>query len=230
MKIIDASGPIYNGMWSYGPPYPEFDMVEIDNPEWVDFTAYSQEFRGLSTVTGTYIDGAAHALGLEKSYPISDIPVERLFGIDAHVLRFDLSKLKKEGKRPCVTLEDVRKSEEEEIPDGAAIIFATGWGKHWRKDDYLKSSWFLRKDAVEYLVSKKPSLFAADTPYFDNVENMQGIWDLIFGNDVLIVAPLINIEKISGYKVKLYISPLKVLDTTGLPCRVMITEEDAPGM
>ena len=41
----------------------------------------------------------------------------------------------------------------------------------------MTDSWFLKKDAVEYLVKKKPFIMAADTPYFDNVEDMQGIWD-----------------------------------------------------
>lgn len=224
MKVIDVSGPIYTGMWSYGAPYPEFRLEELKNPEWVDFTAYSQQFKGFSTVTGTYIDGPAHAVGLKRSYPISDVPIEKLFGIDAYVLRFDLKKLKKVGKRPCVTKDDIMASEKEKIPDGSAVIFATGWGRHWDRKDFLTDSWFLKKDAVEYLVKKKPYIMAADTPYFDNVEDMQGIWDLIFGNDILIVAPLVNTEKITSYKVKLYISPLKVLDTTGLPCRVVIIQ------
>ncbi len=92
MKLIDASGPIYEGMWSYGPPFPEFKIKELNNPEWVDFTAYSEEFIGLTSATGTYIDGPSHALGLDKSYAIGDIPIEKLFGIDAYVLKFDLEK------------------------------------------------------------------------------------------------------------------------------------------
>jgi len=224
MKIIDASGPIYNGMWSYGPPFPKFEMVDLKNPEWVDFTAYSQEFRGLSSATGTYIDGPSHALGLEKSYAINDVPIEKLFGIDAYVLKFDLEKINKVGNRPCITKEDVKIAEKEEIPKGATIIFATGWGQHWDKPDFLTKSWFLKKDAVEYLVNKSPFILAADTPYFDNVENKQGIWELIFNNNILIVAPLINTEKITKYKVKLYVCPLKILNTTGLPCRVIIEE------
>jgi kynurenine formamidase len=62
MRIIDATGPTYEGMWSYGLPFPEFQLKELRNPEWTDFTAYSQEFKGLSSATGTYIDGPSHAL------------------------------------------------------------------------------------------------------------------------------------------------------------------------
>ena len=225
MKLIDASGPVYEGMWSYGKPFPEFRLKELNNPDWVDFTAYSQEFEGLSSATGTYIDGPSHALGLDKSYPMSDIPIEKLFGVDAYVLKFDLKKLSKVGKRPAITLEDIVVAEKENIPDNSAIIFATGWGRHWAYPDFLTDNWFFKKDAVEYLVKKKPTIFAADTPSFDNIDAKQGIWDLIFNNNILIVAPLINLEKINAYKVKLYICPLNILNTTGLPCRVIIEDK-----
>ena len=75
------------------------------------------------------------------------------------------------------------------------------------------------------MIRKKPIILAGDTPYFDNLDNEQGIWDLIYDNDILIVAPLINIEKITKFKVKLYICPLNVLNTSGLPCRVIVKEE-----
>ena len=225
MKLIDASGPVYEGMWSYGTPFPEFQLKELKNPEWVDFTAYSQEFIGFTSATGTYIDGPSHALGLDKSYPISDIPIEKLFGIDAYVLKFDLKKLKKNGNRPVVTFEDVVQAEKENIPEKSAIIFATGWGDHWAMSDFLTHNWFLKKDAAEYLIEKKPFIFAADTPSFDNIDAKQGIWDLIFNNNILIVAPLVNVEKINAFKVKLYICPIKILKTTGLPCRVVIEEK-----
>ena len=29
-QLIDASGPIYEGMWSYGPPFPEFKLIELE--------------------------------------------------------------------------------------------------------------------------------------------------------------------------------------------------------
>jgi len=225
MRLIDASGPIYEGMWNYGPPFPRFKLKELNNPEWVDFTAYSEEFEGFSTVTGTYIDGPSHAFGLEKSYAISDIPIERLFGIEAYVLKFNLNKLKKIGTRPCIMLSDIKNAEKKIIPDKSAIIFATGWGQHWDKSDFLTHNWFFQKEAVEYLVKKKPIMFIADTPSFDNIDAKQGIWDLIFNNNILIVAPLVNLEAIKNFRVRMYICPLKILKTTGLPCRVIIEDQ-----
>jgi kynurenine formamidase len=212
-------------MWSYGPPFPTFKSVELKSPEWIDFDVYSHVFEGFCMDTGTYIHGKPHVVGIKNSYQMSDISLDRLFDVDAYVLRFSIDNLAKEGNRPFITEKDIKKAEKEEIPDGSNIIVATGWGQHWDKPDFLTHNWFFKKDAIEYLVSKKPFILAGDTPHYDNVDNEQGTWELIYGNDILIVAPLVNIEKITTFKVKLYVCPLKILNTEGLPCRVIIKEE-----
>jgi len=229
MKIIDASGPIYEGMWSYGDPFPDFKLVDVKEPDWVEgFHPKSNAFEGFSMLTGTYIDGPAHSFGIEKSYPMSDIPIEKLFGIDAFIYKFDLSELKKEGKRPVVTLEAVKKAEKNitgNISERSVLVLATGWGSHWAKKDFLTDAWFLEKDAVEYLVNKKPFAIALDSAYIDCLEKERGNWEIIYGNDICLAAPLVNLDKLTKTRSKIYICPLNILNTTGLPCRVIFTEE-----
>lgn len=225
MKIIDASGPIYEGMWNYGPPFPEFKLIELENPDWVDFTAYSQAFEGFHMLTGTYIDGPAHALGLKKAPPLHEVPIEKLFDVDAYVLKFDLNTLPKEDGRPYISLEILKEKIDFDIPENSNIIFATGWGSHWDKPDFLTKCWFAKRDAIEFLVEKKPFILAMDTPSLDNVDNEQGLWEIVYSNNIYLVAPLVNLEKITKKIVKLYICPLNILNTTGLPCRVIIKED-----
>ncbi|MDZ7838549.1 MAG: cyclase family protein [Actinomycetota bacterium] len=223
--MIDASGPLYEGMWSYGSPYPDFKLKQLESPNWVDFDASSQGFEGFSTATGTYIDGPSHALGLKAADPIHKIALEKLFDVDAYVLKFNLNKLAKEDGKPYISLEDINRAEKGDIPHGSNLIFATGWGKHWDQSDFLTGCWFFKKDAMEYIVSKRPFMLGMDTPSIDNVKNEQGLWPLIFNHGIYLVAPLVNIENIDRFKVKLYVCPLKILDTTGLPCRVIIKEQ-----
>ncbi len=45
-------------------------------------------------------------------------------------------------------------------------------------------------------------MLGGDTPYFDNRENEQGYWNLIFGNDIILSCPLVNLEKVNKFKVK----------------------------
>jgi len=225
MKIIDASGPIYQGMWSYGEPFPEFKPIEIMNPEKKTGNIYAQKFEGLSILTGTCMESPSLLFGTDKSYPLSSIPLEKFFEIDGYVLKFDLVKLPKKGNRPYISMEHIKRVEPDIIPDGAVIITATGWGKHWSHADFQSHNWFFKKDAVEYLVSKKPFILAGDTPAYDNNDESEDHLKLIYENDILILGPLVNLEKITGFKVKLYIFPINILNTTGLPCRVLIKEE-----
>lgn len=225
MRIINASGPIYEGMWSYDKPFPKFRLIELKNPEWVDSATYSQAFEGFSMLTGSYISTPGHMFGLGEKSPAHTMPLEKLFGIDAYVLKFDIDKLSMKGNKPYITYDDIRRAERKIIPDKASIIVSTGWGEKWGDKNFITHSWFFRRDAIEYLVRKKPFILAADTPSYDNVGDEEGNWGLIFGNDVSIVAPLINVEKITNFKVKMYICPLNILNTTGLPCRVIIAED-----
>lgn len=223
MKLIDLSGPIYTGMWSYGDPFPEFKLVNIKEPEWVkEFSPKSQAFEGFCMLTGNYIDGPAHAYGLEKEDPMHKIPLEKIFGVDAYVLNFDLKKMPKEKNRPYLTLEMLEAAEKEPIPKRAPIILSAGWGKHWSEPDFLRDAWFVKKNACEYLAKKKPILLGFDTPYADNLENEQGNWNIIYGAGITLLGPLVNTEKIKKYKVKLYVAPINILNTTGLPVRTIV--------
>ena len=98
---------------------------------------------------------------------------------------------------------------------------------HALSPDYLRRLPTCPSTDLEYgyVVSKKPFILGMDTPSIDYVDNEQGLWPLIYGNGIYIVAPLVNIENISKFKVKLYVCPLNILNTTGLPCRVIIVEE-----
>lgn len=225
MNLIDLSGPIYTGMWSYGPPFPDFKLVDIKEPDWVEsFSPKSQAFEGFCMLTGNYIDGPAHAFGLKKEKPMHELPLEKIFGVDAYVYKFDLKEMPKEGKRPYITMEDVKKAEKEPVPEEAPIILATGWGSHWAEPDFLTDAWFLKKDAAEYFAGKRPVLLGFDTPYADNMENEQGNWLVLYGAGITLLAPLVNTEKITKFKVKLYVAPLNILNTTGLPVRTIIEE------
>ena len=225
MKIIDVSGRIYEGMWGYGPPFTDFKLVDIELPDWVDYRSYSQAFEGFHMLTGTYMVMPSHGLGLDSSYAVHDIDIASLYNIDAYVLKFDLEKLKKEGLNPYVSFDDIKAAEKNEIPQKAAIIFATGWGSHWGKPDFLNNYWFLKKDAYEYILSKKPFLIGLDSPSMDNLNNQQGLSRTFYSHNIILVAPLVNLEQVKDFKVKLSVCPLNVMNTTGAPCRVIITED-----
>ena len=225
MKIIDASGEIFEGMWNYGPPFPEFKLRDIELPEWLKYKSYSQSFEGFHMLTGTYIVAPSHGLGPKNSYSLESVPIQKLYSIDAFVLRLDFEKLAKEGSNPYISCEDLKSAGIEEIPENSSILLAAGYGRHWSDPDYLKNYYFIKKDAFDYILSKKPFLLGLDSPSMDNLNNPQGLSGYFYNHNVLLLAPLVNLEEIKSFKVKLTVCPLKFKKTTGSPCRVIITEE-----
>jgi len=225
MKLTDITGEIYEGMWGYGDPFPDFRMHDLKLPDWVDYKSYSQAFGGMHILTGTYIVAPSHGLGIKESYPLSSIKMQDLYEIDACVLKFDLNDLKKDGNNPYISYENIKNAEKETITEGKAVLFSTGWGKHWGKDDYLKNFWFLKKEALEYILSKKPFLIGLDSPAMDNIYNPQGLSSFFYKKNVLLLAPLVNLENIRNFRVKLTVSPLNIPGTTGSPCRAVVIEE-----
>ena len=227
VRIIDISGPIYTGMWNFSEPLGsllgEFKLSSVK----FEFSGeeYSVDvFNGMKAQTGTYIESPGQYLE-DNKYTVSDIPVHKLFMINAYVLKIPYEKLgKKDGKR-FVTLEDIKSAEKENIPEGSAILVGTGYGKYWNRKDFFKKSWFFKAEAMEYIISRKPFLLGADSAEWENPKNPEGIFKKFFPANILILASCINLEKVNKFKVKLTVLPFNVLGSYISPVRAVVVEE-----
>ena len=83
MRIIDISGSIENGMWSYADPYPAPSITEIPPPDWLDYPVYSQTV-SMAVQTATYLETGAHMY--RDTITIDQVPLERCYMIDALML------------------------------------------------------------------------------------------------------------------------------------------------
>jgi len=48
-KIIDITGEIYTGMWSYGSPFPQVSVKPLAEVDWVKYKIYAEVFEGLNS-------------------------------------------------------------------------------------------------------------------------------------------------------------------------------------
>ncbi len=224
MRVNDISGPIYNGMWNYSAPLNK--ILKDFNLSSVDFEfggeKYSVDvFENMKAQTGTYIESPGQYLE-DNRYTVCDVPVEKLFMMDACVLQVPYDKLEtKDGKR-YVSLDDLRDAEKEDIPGGSAVLVGTGYGKYWERKDFFEKSWFFKKEAMDYLISKKPFLIGADSAEWENPKNPEGIFKQLFPANILILAPCVNLEHIESFKVKLTVLPLKVMKAFICPVRAVV--------
>jgi kynurenine formamidase len=111
----------------------------------------------------------------------------------------------------------------ENIQPGDAILVGTGWGKYWMDPCYLDASPYFTYDAMKYLMEKKPFLLGTDFPRWESFENPQNLFPLFYESDVLMLAPLVNLETIPANRAKLTALPLNIPGTSCIPCRAVVS-------
>ncbi|HCA48707.1 MAG TPA: hypothetical protein DEP45_15545 [Armatimonadetes bacterium] len=214
MRVIDVTGPVENGMWSYGPPYPEALIEEIPRPEFVEHVTYSWRFE-LGAQTGTYLETSLH---VRRDGPeLIEVPVQELVMRDACVLRV-----------PCEPDQRIERWDLEAcgvVPQpGDAIIVATGWDSHWNAADFVSNCPWFSYDAMRWILDHEPFVMCGDMPRFDSWAEPQHFWPEFFDRGTLLLAPLVNLGAIEGKRVRLTALPLKVAESCAAPCRVVVME------
>lgn len=223
-KVTDITGPVYDGMWNYEPPFPAFHLKPLPEVPWVKGRVYCEIFEGLHSQTGTYLETPAHFFGNDKSYLIADIDVERLYEIDCFIVH--LEKYFDRTEQKHITYPMVKETlEKSSVSPGTAILLSTGWGQAWCEELFLEQSPFIKKEAMEYIISQKPYLLGSDFPRWDNIKESEGFFKDFYDANILMLAPCVNLSKIKSQHCKLTVLPLKIPGTSCTPCRAVVIEE-----
>jgi kynurenine formamidase len=189
-----------------GSPQPSFI-------EWSKFEihGYSSEVMFLSTHTGTHIDAPSHFI--PDSRTIDKIKVSRF------VSRSILIKIPKKADQQ-ITLNDIINCK---IHANDTVVFATGWEKRFKNDNYMINNPGLSLDAAEYLVSNRVNAVAIDGPSIDRgVDDNFNIHSALLSNDIPIIENLCNLEELSSVKsFTLIVNPLKLVGASGSPVRAI---------
>ena len=218
-KVIDITGEIYNGMWSYGKPFPDVHIRPLDEIDWVKYSVYCEVFDGMNSQCGTYLETPAHLLG-NKSYPLIDVDAEKLVDIPAVIL--NVGDLTDCCSAP-ITLDMIKNCAGASLlKKGQAVLICTSWGKLWKEETYLSDSPYITREAMDFLISQEPFLLASDFPRWDNLKNPQGFWNDFYNADILMLAPCVNLELAQKPEAELTVLPVKVTVTSCAPCRAVL--------
>lgn len=193
-----------------GSPQPHFI-------EWAELKKdrYNLEMLFLSSHTGTHIDAPYHFL--KRGKKIHQIPPRR-FLCEAILIKI------KSGPACGISKSDITKYEREygTIPNGATVLFATGWNDILSRKDFFEHNPGLEKSAARYLASKNINLVGIDSPNIDVGTNAKfSAHHILLANDVLILENLCNLSKIKSTKFRLAALPLKLNGATGSPVRAV---------
>ncbi|MEZ4664328.1 MAG: cyclase family protein [Caldilineaceae bacterium] len=219
MRIIDISGPIEDNMWSYGDPYPAPRIAQIPPPVWLDYPVYSQTV-SMAVQSGTYLETAAH---MDQSrMPIDQLPLERCHMIDAVALWLP------RGANQPISAADLAQALAdvgEMLRPGDALLIGTGWDQQWRAPNYVTDPPYFLFDAIDWVLDHEVALLGGDTPRYDSPHNPQNFFPKFFQHDILLLAPLVNMDQVQSARGKLTALPLKIKDACASPVRALWIEE-----
>ena len=213
MKIIDLSGDIAIGGWTYGPPFPSIAIEQVARIDDIGYDAYKIV---IADHVGTHIDAPSHFF--RNTLQSSELALDSLIG-EAELLDF------KDKGTPlsCITRQDLEHAGSK-LPEGQIVVIRTGWERHWSDDDYVSGTPFITNEAAEWLVERKVKLVASDLALFcdPRISPTNLIPDkILLRNGIPYINGLVNLESLTKDRFKLIALPLKVRGVTGAPVRVV---------
>lgn len=229
---IDLTGLIEPGIWTYGMPYPEFQLVSIQGIFSGERQVFAEAFQGMHSQTGTYLETNAHYYGYETSLSIDQIPINDLINIECVVLSIPLdfspsNSIDKYQRMPITRTQLQEAAVGIDLKPGQAILLDTDWGQYWSEDFFLTKCPYITLDAMKWLLEQKPFLLGSDIPRWENDTNDEGVFPIFYAQDILMLAPLVHLDKISVKTGDLTVLPLHIANTCASPCRVIYCESKA---
>jgi kynurenine formamidase len=215
MPIIDISGPIEDNMWSYGDPYPAPRIKQIPPPDWLDYPVYSQTVY-MPVQSGTYLETAAH---MDQSRtPIDQLPLSRCYMIDAVALWIPREANQTiSADALAKTLRDSGLS----LKQGDALLIGTGWDKQWRASNFVSDPPYFLAGAIDWVLDHDLALLGSDTPRYDSPHDPQNFFPKFFQSEILLLAPLTDLDQVGTARGKLTALPLKIKDACASPVRAL---------
>lgn len=230
---VDLTYP-FNEETVYWPTAPqEFELTEdhVGETE-AGFYYAAYWFRG-SEHGGTHMDAPKH---FAEGHPAAhEVPVDQLMGPAVVV---DVSDQALEDRDYQITTEDLQTWEDEygRIPDGAILLFRTGYGQYYpdreqymgtaeRGQEALENLHFpgLHPEAAQWLADNR-SIKAAglDTPSIDYGQSAEFMAHRhLFPEDIVVLENLANLDQLPATGAHVIALPMKIEDGSGGPLRAV---------
>ncbi len=106
---------------------------------------------------------------------------------------------------------------------GLAVLFATGWDRHWRTDRYgAVEHPFLTVDAAQALVSGGAAVVGIDSVNIDDTRGTdRPIHSMLLDAGILIVEHMTNLQRLVGQQFRFFAVPPKIRGMGTFPVRAL---------
>jgi len=211
-RLIDVSHTVEDGMITYrGFPAPvicDWLSREASRSKYAPGTEFQIGKIEMIANTGTYVDSPFHRYEYGKD--LSELPLESLANLECLVVRID------PASGPAI----------DEIPlpprevGGRAVLFCTGWDRHWRTDAYFEGHPHLTERAAEWLVKAGAALVGIDSLNIDGVATGERpVHTVLLGSDIPIVEHMRGLNALPDKGSRFFAVPVKVKAFGTFPVR-----------
>ena len=209
-RLVDLSHPIEDGMITYpglpGPVITEHLSRSESVSRYEEGTTFSIGRIDMVANTGTYLDVPFHRF--EDGFDLAGLSLD---------LVADLPGVVVEKVGPELVAGDIDGVEVE----GRAVLFSTGWDRHWRTDDYGNPDHpHVSADLVETLVSAGVALVGIDSVNIDDTRGgARPAHTGFLEAGIPVVEHLTGLSQLAGLAFRFFAVPPKVVGLGTFPVR-----------
>ena len=209
--IIELSHTIKDGMETYrGLPAPAigdhmtFEDSAGNYAEGVEFCIARIT---MVANTGTYLDSPAHRY--REAQDIASLALDKMVNVPGMVIRCS-GEDRRIGKDILDGL-DVA---------GKAVLFHTGWSKHWQTEQYFGDHPYLTSNAADILVNEGAVLVGIDSYNIDEQTNpLRPVHSRLLAAGIPIVEHLTNLAELPDAGFRFFAPPIKIEGMGSCPVR-----------
>jgi arylformamidase len=210
--FIDVSHTVEHGMVTYkGLPAPlicDFLSREESRKRYTPGTEFQIGKIEMVANTGTYVDSPFHRYAEGKD--LADLPLTSLADLSCLVVRVPRGRDRAIARLPF-SADQVR---------GKAILFETGWDRHWRTEQYFEGHPFLTGELAESLVRAGAALVGIDSFNIDSVDTGERpVHTILLGAEIPIVEHLCGLQSLPDQGSRFFAVPVKVKHFGTFPVR-----------
>jgi kynurenine formamidase len=210
--LIDLSHTVEHGMVTYkGLPAPlicDYLSREASRAIYAPGTEFQIGKIEMVANTGTYIDSPFHRYA--DGADLADLDLAQLA---------DLEGLRVDCRGRAGRAVDLDALEGLEVR-GRAVLFDTGWARHWRTDQYFEGFPFLTEAAARALVDGGAALVGIDSHNIDDTDDgRRPVHTALLGAGVPIVEHMCGLERLPARGFRFYAVPVKVRGFGTFPVR-----------
>jgi arylformamidase len=212
-ELIDISHVVEAGLVTYkGFPAPvmcDFLSREASRAKYAPGTEFQIDRIDMVGNTGSYVDSPFHRYADGKD--LSELPLESLANLECLVVRHAGGRA---IERVPFTADEVR---------GRAVLFHTGWDRHWKTEAYFTGHPHLTRALAEWLVRAGAVLVGIDSLNIDSTDTGERpVHSTLLRRDIPIAEHLRGLAEVPERGGRLFAVPVKVKRFGTFPVRAFV--------